>query len=229
MWEYLNSGLAVLLATTGISYSVVKQYAPQWALRDDYAGLGNTAPKLLTWSVLIASVLGAALYGLTGSMVIAILLGVMSYFLLFTAQTDYEYHRVPREFSTLAITVGALLGGLAVLSGEQTIMFTTGDANQLTLLSFIGYMVVITGMFGFMLFKPLFLGFADIKMFWAVGFFASWYYGYINMILVFMITNVLLFIQLIWNKLTGKGGKNIPVLPAFTVAVIIAILVVTYP
>jgi hypothetical protein len=64
------------------------------------------------------------------------------------------------------------------------------------------------------------VGFADIKMFWATGFFVSWYAGYINMIALFMLVNILLFVHLIYFRL-NKSRENIPVLPAFSAAVIL--------
>jgi hypothetical protein len=226
MWDYANSFLITLLACIGFSYYVVKVQAPQWELRSPYGGaLKKSLNTMLGTSIAGASLLSLGMFFVTGSVTMASIYGILGYFLAFSAQTDMDYHRVPAEFSTLAIWYGIAAGAYGLLTGNRTVMYIYGgDPLQYSLISLGVSTLVFILIFISIMFYPKGIGWADVKMFFAVGFAVSWHLGYVNMIAIFMVTNIILFLQLIITRLISKRRGNFAVLPAFALAVVISSL-----
>jgi len=221
MLGYVNVLLAILVTTIGLSLYTVKDLVPSWNTRE-FGVLQGSWNKMLIWSSVASVGVSLSVYHGTQDSFIALLIGTLTYFVSFAAQTDINLHLVPKEFSSLAIIVGALFGGVGLIFSEtKTIMFSLFQSPlEIALTSLALYTAVICLIFIALMFGAKGVGFADIKMFWATGFFVSWYAGYINMIALFMLVNILLFVHLIYLRL-NKSRENIPVLPAFSAAVIL--------
>jgi len=221
MLGYVNVLLAILVTTIGLSLYTVKDLVPSWNTRE-FGVLQGSWNKMLIWSSVVSVGVSLSVYHGTQDSFIALLIGTLTYFVSFAAQTDINLHLVPKEFSSLAIIVGALFGGVGLIFSEtKTIMFSLFQSPLEIALTSLGlYTAVICLIFIALMFGAKGVGFADIKMFWATGFFVSWYAGYINMIALFMLVNILLFVHLIYLRL-NKSRENIPVLPAFSAAVIL--------
>jgi len=213
--------LLLVILTLGIKTYITEQIIPQFALTD-YANV--EWPHYLKWSTVMGAIIGTTVTYHTSSVIMGLVFGIMAFFLALTAQVDMLMNRAPKQITTLAIIAGLVAGSVALASGERAIINPLGFEGVfgVTMFSLLSFMGVITLIFIGLLFGLRSIGFADVKVFWAVGLFISWYLGYPNMLLIFILTNILLFGHLIMNRIiafaTKEGRRNIPVLPAFFVA-----------
>jgi hypothetical protein len=124
MLGYVNSLLAILVTTIGLSLYTVKDLVPSWNTRE-FGVLQGAWNKMLIWSSVVSIGVSLSVYHGTQDSFIALLIGTLTYFVSFAAQTDINLHLVPKEFSSLAIIVGALFGGVGLIFSEtKTIMFS---------------------------------------------------------------------------------------------------------
>jgi hypothetical protein len=213
--------LLLVILTIGLKTYITNQILPKLTLTD-YANV--EWDHYLKWSSIMGAFIGTTITYHTSSVIMGLVFGVMMFFLTLTAQVDLLMNRAPKEMTTMAIISGLVAGSFALASGERAIINPLGFEGTLgvTMFSLLGFMGIITLIFIGLLFDIKSVGFADVKVFWAVGLFISWYLGYPNMLLIFILSNILLFIHLIASKITSfkrkEGRKNIPVLPAFFVA-----------
>lgn len=242
MFFDLNSVVTTAILCLITSWFIFRVYAPTWVERGRYnLGSLSDVKKALIWSSVysIASCVVLNVYIQNPYMSTAI--GFLAFFAALSGQSDQASHLVPTELSSLTVLVSALLGAVGLFTGQRIVLAEfEEDPLGGSLVNLFLYLGLITALFFWAYVLAPFLrmripvGFADIVFYFSAGLVMSWYVGIIGMMMMIIIANVIMFFEVIWKRLIVKTirGKSegIPALPAYTVAVVLApiVLFVTY-
>jgi hypothetical protein len=163
-----------------------------------------------------------------------LLMGIVSYVLIFSTITDLIVHKAPKEVSRYGIYAGAPVAILAILD------FFVNRSGGLVNFNIANFGSTITEAqlwnFGLWMTIPVVLlivgrggvGMADIRLLILFGITMSWWVGTMGMFIAFFIANVLQILAFIpanklnWGKMVtlknGKEKRAVPFIPALTVA-----------
>jgi Flp pilus assembly protein protease CpaA len=207
MEHYVQSILISILITIGISTYIKHKLIPHWNKRE-YAVLENQWTTYLTWGTIIAAASALTLYHTTQSLIMSTVISTLIYYLTIAAQTDLALHLVPNGLTLISIITGIFMGTTALALGEHTIApVIPENAHQESITSLLLYTGIILTLCILWLFVEI-IGLGDLKTFLATGFYISWYLGHTNMLLVYIITNMLLFVNLIINNISKANYLN---------------------
>lgn len=237
MFFDLNSVLTTVILCLITSWFIDKVYAPIWVerARYKYADVADIRKSLIwagAYGVLSTVTLGTFLQYPYMSTAI----GFFAFLAALSAQFDQRSHLVPMELSNLTVLSSVILGAVGLLTGGRIVLDTL-EENRLSdslvnLLIYSGFIFAI--FFWSYVLAPFLrmripIGYADIVFFFSAGLVMSWYVGIIGMMLMFVIANLIMFGEVIWKRLVVKtiSGKSqgVPALPAYSVAVVLAPIV----
>jgi prepilin signal peptidase PulO-like enzyme (type II secretory pathway) len=237
VWALMMVG-TVPLILFGISF-FLKRHTSAWSEEErGFKPLESKWRYLFYYSLLggwVLSMLGGFLSN--WNLYAMVLLGVISYVLIFSTITDIIVHKAPKEVARYGIYISLVVSGLAIfdqfwnktggLVNPETLRLfpfvdTIWEAQLYTVLAWLAVPLIL------ILVSRGGLGMADVRLLILVGVGLSWWVGLMNMLVAFFIANVLQVLAFIpgqklnWGRMierpNGKSRRAIPFIPALAIS-----------
>lgn len=207
-----------------LNHFYTKKYVPLWNLRD-YGITENEWKGFLKNSIIFSIFILVATTLLSYETFFVITFSLITYYLTLSAQSDHVSHYIPYDITNHFIVLSIILGCVGITLKQFQLITIADDVNITT--QFIIFQSVITLWFLVNLFLPI-SGFADIKIFWGLGFSYAWYSSLSQLYGFVFLTSLLLLVNMVTNKLYAKENsrkkKHVAMLPAITGAFLITVL-----
>lgn len=250
MIELMISLAIVLPLNTLFSLFIIKKFVPLWDANDrvvqwgtddeeeiaflkqekTYGFKGSQWKKMLLFSNIISVIFTLTVAAIGFPLYMSIAQGLLVFFLVATATTDWKTHLIPRELSNMALIIGLVVGLVGYATAQyydSSYLMSHQDQFMFQIKNFAAFMAVIAGLFVLIMFVKSF-GFGDIKMFWATGLFMAAFIMVPQMLMIFMGMFIVLAVMMGIGMVKAKSWKatgGLPALPAFAVAYILVIIV----
>lgn len=240
LWSFLMIGITPLIL--GTMWFFLHKHITEWSTESrGFKALESKWRYIFYYSFIggwVLSILAGFLSDF--NLYLMLILGILSFVLIFSTITDVIVHKAPKEVARYGIYASMLVAGLAIsdnIWNQSSLLNNIVHPSILHLFPFastIGEAQLYT--IGLWLLVPLLLllvsrggiGMADVRLLILAGISLSWWVGLMNMIVAFFIANLIQVLAFIpgqkfnWGRMierpNGKQRRAIPFIPALAVS-----------